>query len=131
MIHQQYNLIFRTRVSPILGKRPICELANQGNQLQAELRAFIDRSSNKGEGLVDSVLVQINNILNGTWTGSEQEGDNFFITETEEAIRLDLHDGYAYLGQQNYGWLQLPRMPLQDLKNVFQEWIAFRNSVYS
>ncbi|PZU81902.1 MAG: hypothetical protein DI529_15220 [Chryseobacterium sp.] len=91
----------------------------------------MSRNDSKEEGLVDTILEETNKILAGTWDDVEEEGDNKFITETNEAIRLDLNDGFAYLGQEDYGWSELPKIPLKDLKAILEEWISFRNSVYA
>ncbi|MDA3616874.1 hypothetical protein, partial [Polluticaenibacter yanchengensis] len=56
--------------------------------------------------------------------------DNIFYTPFDNKMKLDLNDGFAYLAVDS-GWSTLPRIPLTDLKAIFQEWIAFRDSVHS
>ena len=129
-IHTKYGLEFSKVVVPNWGKFPKCS-NNIYTNLQFELSSILDMSSSKEEGLVDTILEETNKILAGTWDGVEEEGDNKFITETNEAIRLDLNDGFAYLGQEDYGWSELPKIPLKDLKAILEEWISFRNSVYA
>lgn len=129
-IHTKYGLTFSVINTPILGRRPNVDNNIYAN-LQIELRSILSRNDSKEEGLVDTILEETNKILAGTWDGVEEEGDNKFITETNEAIRLDLNDGFAYLGQEDYGWSELPKIPLKDLKAILEEWISFRNSVYA
>jgi len=128
--HQQYNLVFqKLKVSDNV-YWAVCRVTHGGENspLEGELRSILG-SSNEGEGLVDTLLEETNKILTGTWSGFEENGDNTFFTETNESIRLDLVDGYAYLGQEDYGWNQLPRISLIDLKAILEEWISFRNSM--
>lgn len=129
-VHQQYNLVYRIRNTEILGKMPICDTIVTG-KLENELSSFINMSNGKWGGEVDVALEVIQKILDGYGNEVEEVGDDFFVTETNEAIRLDLNDGYAYLGQEDYGWSELPKIPLTDLKAIFEEWISFRDSVYN
>lgn len=132
-IHKQYNLTFRW--IPIEDQEDMvtCDVNQSGAAppLQGELCAFIRRSGTKGTGgLVGHIIEEINKILNGTWDGYEDEGDNYFVTEMNDSIKLGLTDGFAYIGPEHYSGTDLPKMPLTDLKAIFEEWIAFKASVY-
>jgi len=133
-IHKQYNLVFEAvYIEKFSITIPNCRVNQEGvlPHLQGELASIIDSGNGRSGGLVDGILEDIQQILDGTWEGVESEDDNIFYTETNECVRLDLNDGYAYLGQEDYGWAELPRIPLIDLKSIFEEWIVFRNSVYN
>lgn len=131
-VHQQYNLVFTKIITREGSIWPSCDVNQTGvlPPLQSELSAFISRSSGKGGGLVVIVLENINQILTHTWRGFVEEGDNVFLTETGEVITLSLTDGYAYLGEEDIGWPELPKIPLTDLKAIFEEWNTFKRTIY-
>lgn len=130
-VHEQYNFIFKIIQDPILGPRPAIRVNYVGTllHLQGELRSFLDRYDYIG-AMDELIVEEIDKILNGTWTGFEDEGDNIFYSPTNESIKLDLNDGFAYLALDS-GWDPLPRIPLTDLKAILQEWIVFKGSVLS
>lgn len=143
-MHRKYGLIFRPHKYDFYGEErviPYCTTmtADLGSRnLRAELSSFIDFFSSKDDAYfkdeIDDVIEMIDKIQDGTWglNGADIRGDhqNLFITEINNVLRLDLEDGHAYFGEESYGWPELPKIPLTDLKKIFEEWIEFRASVY-
>ncbi|MDA3616869.1 hypothetical protein, partial [Polluticaenibacter yanchengensis] len=70
-VHEQYDLIFRIRQHPFWGTWPICNVNHEGTSppLQGELRFFLDSSDSKDGGIIDTIVEEIDEILNGTWKG--------------------------------------------------------------
>lgn len=127
-VHNQYGLFFRIKLisfrNEIQKKRAICSQSIE-TSLTYEMANFIndyDNSSSNRADLYD-IIKEIQEILDGTWDGIEEENDNLKISPSGfESIRLDLVDGNAYF--ISFDGTELG-IPLTDLKAIFEEWEEF------
>ncbi len=144
-MHRKYGLIFRTKKYNYHGKetiRPICATmtAEMGSRLvRNELSYFFNSIftmySSDSKDDIDRVIEMTDKILAGklVFTDMDLEDEvNVFFKGEDDAIRLDPNDGFAYLGDYSFATTptEQPKIPLTDLKTIFEEWREFRASVY-
>ena len=96
--------------------------------LQDQLTGFLSLSVHRSGNTSDSILREINKILNGTWQEIDGE-DNIYYQDPNIVIKLSLTDGFAYFAEIGDYPVQ-PKIVLTDLKEIIEEWIEFRYTSY-
>lgn len=128
--HNEYDLKFTKTVESGWGIYISCN--NIYNTvvppLQDQLTGFLSLSVHRSGNTSDSILREINKILNGTWQGIDGE-DNIYYQDPNIVIKLSLTDGFAYFAEIGDYPVQ-PKIVLTDLKEIIEEWIEFRNTSY-
>ncbi|MGB0870743.1 MAG: hypothetical protein ACPGSD_14190 [Flavobacteriales bacterium] len=126
-VHNQYGLFFRIKLisfrNEIPKKNAICSQSIE-TSLTYEMANFINDYDNFiYRDDLHGIIEEIQEILDGTWDGIEEEDDNLKISPSGfESIRLDLVDGNAYF--ISFDGTELG-IPLTDLKAIFEEWEEF------
>lgn len=128
--HNEYDLKFIKTFEPGWGIYISCNYIYNTvvPPLQDQLTGFLSLSVHRSGNTSDSILREINKILNGTWQGIDGE-DNIYYQDPNIVIKLSLTDGFAYFAEIGDYPVQ-PKIVLTDLKEIIEEWIEFRNTSY-
>ena len=128
--HNEYDLKFTKTVESGWGIYISCNYIYNTvvPPLQDQLTGFLSLSVHRSGNTSDSILREINKILNGTWQGIDGE-DNIYYQDPNIVIKLSLTDGFAYFAEIGYYPVQ-PKIVLTDLKEIIEEWIEFRYTSY-
>lgn len=127
-VHKQYNLLFRIVTRKDSTNIAICKTItpNIYLPLQSELASFINETISY---IIALLSQEIQQILNGNWDGFESDGDNIFMTEGGNGVKLDISRRLAYILTPYDGWSESISISIADLKSILDEWIVFRNTV--
>lgn len=128
--HNEYDLKFIKTFEPGWGIYISCNYIYNTvvPPLQDQLTVFLSLSVHRSGNTSDSILREINKILNGTWQGIDGE-DNIYYQDPNIVIKLSLTDGFAYFAEIGDYPVQ-PKIVLTDLKEIIEEWIEFRYTSY-
>lgn len=128
--HNEYDLKFIKTFEPGWGIYISCNYIYNTvvPPLQDQLTGFLSLSVHRSGNTSDSILREINKILNGTWQGIDGE-DNIYYQDPNIFIKLSLTDGFAYFAEIGDYPVQT-KIVLTDLKEIIEEWIEFRYTSY-